>query len=599
MNIKVADYISNKLSMYGVDYIFLLSGGGMMHLLDGIARNPQLNLIYHHHEQCAGIAAEAYSRVKSDIGVCFATSGPGALNIVMPIAGAWYDSVPILFVTGQSKKNQTIHNSRIKGLRQFGTFEADICEIVKPITKFTWFLDNPNDIPYVLDKAIFEAKSGRPGPVLIDIPVDIQGSFIDFEKVRSFIPVDQKIKPSDDSINTIIDNWKKSKRPVILAGHGVRVGNVIDEIIRLSKLTFTPVITTQLGKDIINYDDESFIGHPGIKGDRAGNLAVQFADFILCIGSSLHTLTTGYEIDKFAPNAFITRVDLERSLFEREEVKVSHHCFADVQSFMSTILCKIENSTFKDKKESKWNKWLLKNKNTFDIMNEPHKKETGKINIYKVIDIINKESSGNEVVVNDAGSAFYSIGHAWKVKGKQRIITSGGLGAMGWALPAATGASKVNEASTVLCFTGDGSLYTNVHELAVISKQHCNVKIIIFNNDGYLSIKNTQDNYFNSLYAGVDENSGVFIPSIKKLSEVFELSYYCFNSESDLQNEISEILKTKEPCIIEIFTNKNQEIIPTVNSKKLEDGSMESMPLQNMSPFIDEVLFGELIRDLI
>ncbi len=598
MKQRVADYIANTLSSHGVDTVFLLSGGGMMHILDGVARNPELKLVFHHHEQCAGVAAEAYSRLKGDIGVCFATSGPGALNIVMPVAGAWYDSIPLVFITGQSKKSQTIHNSGIDGLRQFGTFEADIIEIVKPVTKFTWFLDNPNDIPYILGKAISEARAGRPGPVLIDIPVDIQGSYIDFEKVRYYNPVDQKIKPNDEILDIIINKWRNSKKPVILAGHGVRVANIPDEIKKLSELTHTPVVTTQLGKDIIGYHDESFIGHPGIKGDRAGNFAVQYADFILCIGSSLHTLTTGYEMEKFAPDAYIVRVDMDKSLFEREEVNVSCHCYSDVQSFVHSVLSKTDRKLFEKNRGSGWNKWLLQTKYSFDIMKEPHKKEDGRINIYKAIDIINQKTEGNEVIVNDAGSAFYTIGHAWKVKDNQRIITSGGLGAMGWALPAATGAFLAKENSTVLCFTGDGSFCTNIHELAVISKNRVNVKIIIFNNDGYLSIKNTQDNYFDSLYAGVDKNSGVFIPSIKKISEAFELSYYYFDSESELDSNVSEILNSKGPCVIEVLTNINQEVIPTVSSKKLENGSMVSMPLQNMSPFIDDEIFNELIKDL-
>jgi len=595
MEIRVADYIAGQFAEMGITHVFLLSGGGMMHLQDGLARNDKLKLIYHHHEQCAGIAAESYARKSGNFGVSFATAGPGALNIVMPVANAWYDSSPVVFITGQSKKSQTIRHTHIQGLRQFGTFEVDIINLVKTITKFTWFLDKPSDTPYILAKAVETAKSGRPGPVLIDIPIDTQGAYFDLDTARKYQKSKHRSAPDPEAIDRILSKWKTSKRPLILAGHGVRVADMTKQLEKLVHATNTRMITTQLGKDVISYDDRFFIGHPGLKGDRAGNFAIQNADFILCIGSSLHVMTTGYEMDKFAPDAYIARIDLDEAVFDKEEVNVSARCFSDIESFIAAIMDRIDTDDFLRFADCNWNNWLQSNKTRFAVLNEPHKTEAERMNIYHVIDAVQKKSTGTETIVTDAGSAFYTIGQSWKIKGTQRVITTGGLGAMGWALPAATGASMVDVESTVLCFTGDGSLYTNIHELAVISKHQCNIKILIFNNNGYLSIKNTQDNYFNGLYSGINELSGVFLAPIDQLCNAYKIRYSLVNNSVDLNSVLDEQLPQKGPCLIEVSCNINQEIIPTVSSKRMDDGTMKSMPLDNMYPFINERELTELL----
>ena len=598
MLIRVADYIASEFERKGVRAIFLLSGGGMMHLQDSLAVNGKIRTVYHHHEQCAGIAADAYSRTTGGLGVCYATSGPGGLNTVMAVAGAYYDSSPVVFISGQSKVSQTIKNSRVTGLRQFGIFEADIIEIVRPITKFVYFLDRSEEVPYILDKACDIALSGRPGPVFLDIPVDIQAASIVPEKCKKYSPLSYRHEPDEGIIYRIADAWSKAERPLILAGYGIRVASAVSELKKVASHTATPIVLTQFGADILEYDDQWYIGHPGIKGDRAANFAVQNADFIIAVGASLHIFSTGYEFDKFATGAFIVQVDIDPSNFDRENVGVSIKCLAEVRSFLSSVASKNAFQSVDLNVRRKWQDWNLKNKLRFDIQAEPHKNETGRINIYRVIDETVNITKGDEIVISDAGTSFYVVGQAWKIKGQQRILSSGALGAMGWAVPAATGAAISFPEKEILCLTGDGSLMTNLHELAVIASQNLNIKLIIFNNDGYLSIKNTQDSFFQGRRTGVDEKSGVFIPNLKSIASTFGLEHRIANDIATYRMILTECFAKKGPFLIEVMTNLHQEVIPTVSSKKLDDGSMVSMPIDNMSPFMQEKDIEALIREI-
>ncbi len=597
MNKRVADLIPEILVKHGVDKVFLLSGGGMMHLLDGLARNNFIDIVCHHHEQSAGIAAEGYSRASGKIGVCYATSGPGATNIVTAVAGAWLDSIPMVFITGQSKVSQTIRGSKLDNLRQYGTFEIDSVASMENITKFSYFLDNADDTQYIIEKAIDIATSSRPGPVLIEIPLDIQGALIDRTLIRNYMPVANSIAPSYNELDFILRKWENAKRPLIIAGHGIRVSSSSDLLLSVAKNTYTPIVSTQLGKDIISYDNEFFVGHPGVKGDRSGNISIQNSDFILFIGTSIHVLNTGYELDKFAPNAYKIQVDCDRANFEREQVGVDKKVYADIQSFFKLIQKSIKYMSLDFYSNKEWCRKIVSLKEKYSVLNENHKVEPDRINIYHALEAINEFSNDNDIVVTDAGSAFYTVGQSWKVKGNQRVLTSGGFGAMGWALPAATGAALSN-CNSVSCITGDGSLQTNVHALSVISGNDLNIKIYILNNNGYISIINTQNSYFNGNLAGVDNSSGVYFPDLKKLADSYKLSYYVAKSVDELENIVQKINMNSDPCIIDIRCNLHQEIIPTVSSKKLENGEMVSLPIDQMYPFLDSEELEEIVSSI-
>lgn len=599
---RVADYIVDHLEKIGVREVFLLSGGGMMHLLDAVSRREKLKYICNHHEQASGIAADAYARVKGSLGVCFATSGPGGTNTVTAVAGAYQDSSPVLFISGQSKTSQTIAGSKIEGLRQFGTFEVDIIPIVKPITKYAAIVLNSADIRYHLEKAIYLALNGRPGAVFLDIPLDVQGANIEPGQLRGFDPSELKSEGSlnksilDKLLMTSLDKLKTAKKPLILVGYGVRAAGEVENFRDLVKIINIPVVTTSFGTDVLEYENTLFVGHPGVKGDRAGNFAIQSADFILCLGTSLHVTTTGYELEQFAPNAYKVLIDLDKAVLERENVNVQQKINCDIKTFIQMFSSLVTKENF-SLERNQWHEKCLNWKLGFSVYREQHQRKENKINFYDFAEKLDEALADTDVIVTDAGSAFYVIGQAFRVKKNQRIINSGSLGAMGFAIPASTGAAVAAPERRVVCVTGDGSMMTNIHELAVIRKNNLNIKIFIVNNDGYVCIRNTQNNFFNGQLAGTSQDSGVLIPNIEKLANAFDLPYLKIESTLDLKSSIDDVLKSDGPFLCEIVTPSFQEIIPTVSSIRLDNGAMKSKPLQDMYPFMDEDVLKKILKD--
>lgn len=582
MKVRVADYIAQRLVDWNVRKVFMLSGGGMMHLVDSVGRNSSLEAICSHHEQCSAIAADAQARITGSISVCYATSGPGATNVLTGLVGAWQDSSPVLFLTGQSKLSQTIYGSQIAGLRQFGTFEVDIVPIVKPACKYAVLLDNPNRVRYELEKAVHLATTGRPGPVLIDIPLDIQGAQVDVEELEGFVPEEKKLAIMD-GFNSLVELLGNSRRPLLLTGVGVRAGGAVEPFKQVVESLRIPVVTTQLGKDLIPYQHELFVGHAGPKGDRAGNLAVQSADLIISIGCSLHSQTTGWENELFAPTAKKLQVDVDKSNHKRQKVGVDIFIHADVRDF----LVELSQTKLPQKDYRKWLNICQGWKNKYPVFAEPHTREANSVNYYDFAKVLGDLLGENAKIVTDAGSAFYVMGQAFQMKEGQRFVSSGSLGAMGFAVPAATGAATANGDVTV-CVTGDGSLMTNIHELAVIKKNALNIKLFVLNNDGYLSIRKTQRDFFNGMYVGTGPESGVFIPSLESQALSYGLPYLRCETTDKLEEVIKTALDTEGPVFVEIMAPRDQKIIPSVTSKKLDSGKMVSMPIEHMFPFLEQ-----------
>lgn len=583
MKIRAADYIARRLREWGVDTVFILSGGGMMHLVDSVGRAEDLRVVCNHHEQCSAIAADALARFSGRIGVCYATSGPGATNILTGLVGAWQDSSPVLFLTGQSKSTQTIQGSGIAGLRQFGTFEVDIVPIVKPVTKYAVMVTDPKTIRYHLEKAFYLATTGRPGPVLLDLPLDVQGALIEPENLDGYIPEAVPNHPDSADLIKVVDILRNAKRPLILSGVGIRAASAVDVFRRLVDHMNIPVVTSQLGKDALFYDHFLFIGHSGPKGDRAGNFAVQTADVILSLGCSLHSQTTGWENSLFAPDALKIQVDIDEAVLEREQINVAIKVKSDVTEFLLAIEPLIGNDFANDA----WRTTCLSWKERFAVNREPHDRTGEAINYYDFAEELSCALKGNECIVTDAGSAFYAMGQGFRLKENQRFISSGSLGAMGFALPAANGVATAND-STTICVTGDGSLMTNIHDLAVTSHYKLNVKLFVLNNDGYLSIRNTQRDFFNGMYVGTGPDSGVFIPSLESQAMTYQLPFLRCERVGDLKSVIDQALAIEGPVFVEINALREQRMIPSVMSEKLPDGRMQSKPLHEMYPYLSQ-----------
>ena len=583
MKIRTADYIVLRLREWGVDTVFMLSGGGMMHLVDSVGRAEGLHAICNHHEQCSAIAADAQARFSGHVGVCYATSGPGATNILTGLVGSWQDSSPVLFLTGQSKSTQTIQVSGIAGLRQFGTFEVDIVPIVKPVTKYAVMVTDPKTIRYHLEKALHLATTGRPGPVLLDLPLDVQGALIEAENLEGYVPEEDAKHLGSDDLTKVVDILRNAKRPLILSGVGIRAAGAVDLFRRLVERMNIPVVTSQLGKDALFYDHPLFVGHSGPKGDRAGNFAIQTADVIVSLGCSLHSQTTGWENSLFAPDALKIQVDIDEAVLAREQLNVAVKIKSDVTEFLLGIEPLIANGFANDA----WRNNCLSWKKRFAVNQEPHDRSVEAVNYYDFAEELSCALKDNECIVTDAGSAFYAMGQGLRLKQNQRFISSGSLGAMGFALPAANGVATASDSATI-CVTGDGSLMTNIHDLAVTSHYKLNVKIFVMNNEGYLSIRNTQRDFFNGMFVGTDAASGVFIPDMESQAKTYRLPFLRCERAADLKNVIDQALAIEGPVLVEINALRDQRMIPSVMSERLPDGRMQSKPLHEMYPYLPQ-----------
>lgn len=574
---KVSDLIVKFFEEKGVEHIFLLSGGMMMHLLDSVSKSTQIKYICNHHEQACSIAAESYARVKNEVAVCYATSGPGATNTVTGIAGAWLDSSPVVFLTGQSRSTLTARGAGIENLRMLGNFEVDITEIVKPITKYSYFLDDANDVMFHLEKAYYLAAEGRPGPVLLDVPLDIQGATVDEDKIRHFT-VPEPVKYKVD-LSVLFEDLQTFKRPLIIAGHGIRVAKQVEEFRNLIEKLRIPVVTTQLANDLLPNDEELYIGKVGLRGNRAGNFAVQSADLIISIGSSLHVTTTGYELEDFAPKAKKIVIDLDEAVLKKNE-SISQ---VQIKCDIKTLIAELDKNV-KPLLVEGWLDRLINWKLKFPIIKEPHVREGDEINTYHLMDVLSKVLKNDEVILTDAGSLYYITGQAFLSKKNQRVIVSGALGAMGYALPASIGAALAAPGRDIICITGDGSMQLNVQELQTIAHYQLNCKIIIINNNGYASIRNSQSSFLDGHIAGASSNTGVSFPNWEKLADAYSMPYLKESKFSNLEAVFESVLAKKGPVVIEVIIPENVIMIPAVTSVKLENGGFKANKLHEMVP---------------
>ena len=582
--ITVADYITSFVSdTLGVKDVFLVTGGGIMFLTDSLARNEKLRKVCTHHEQSAAMALEAYSRATQDFGVGFFTTGPGATNAVTGVVGAWQDSVPCLFIAGQVKRKETVHLSGITGLRQFGVQEVDVLPIVESVTKYAVMLDDPQRVRFELEKAVAIAKSGRPGPVWIDVPLDVQGAFIDPD---SLAPWDgsgaepSRSVPADADIAEFKRLLAGSTRPVVLAGQGVRLAGALDQLREWIEVNDIPVVTTHPAVDTLEYDHPNLVGCVGIKGTRAGNLAMQNADVLIAIGTSLHVAVIGYEYELFARGAAKVVVDIDRTSHLKRTIDIDLFVTADAGEFLSAV------ADAKPANDGSWAATCRAWKSEYPVCIPEYGTADGPTNIYWFVDRLSEHMESTDTVVADAGSAYYVVSQALRLKRGQRYIVSGALATMGYTLPACEGVSAALGGRTV-GVTGDGSLQFNIQELQTIATYQMPVKLFVINNNGYLSIRQTQDRFFDGRYLGEGPRSGVTCPDLGSIVRAYGLPFFRSEDPTDLDAAIIETLAVDGPAICEIITPEVQEIIPTVASAKREDGSMVSRPLEDMYPFLE------------
>ena len=587
--VKLSDYVVEFLENNGVRVVFMLSGGGCIHLVDSVGKSERIKYICNHHEQACAMSAEAYAKFKNDIGVVLVTSGPGATNTITGLLGAFQDSIPCLFISGQIKRSQAMYNSKNVKLRQFGVQEVNIIPIVESITKYAVMVNNPEKIRYHLEKALYLARSGRPGPVWLDIPLDVQSAKIKKNELRGFDTSESGLcyeeVPQKDEMDEVIRLLKSAQRPVIIAGHGVRIANACEELIHLVTKYNLPVVTPIMGIDVLHSNHKSYIGRIGIKGTRPGNFAMQNADLIISIGSRLAVPTIGFEYKLFAREAKVIVVDIDPEEHKKNTIKIDKIINADAKSFLEELINNLEKEKFTFPKGwlKKCNEW----KRTYPVCLPKYRKSKGGINYYYFVDTLNKKIKAKTPVISDAGSSFYVVSQSVNVQKGQRYITSGALATMGFGLPAAIGVSVALGNRQVVTVTGDGSFQQNIQELQTIVHHNLPIKIFVINNKGYLSIRQTQRRFFDGRLVGEGFQSGLSFPQTRKIAHAYGIKFVKASNNKSLDKALDEVFDYNGPVICEVKSLENQEIIPTNTAQIRPDGTMVSKPLEDMYPFLD------------
>ena len=579
----VAEYILKFLVSKKVSDVFLITGGAISFVVDEFSRNKNIKYKCVAHEQAAAMMADAYSRVGKGLGATMVTSGPGAQNLVTGIACSWFDSIPVIHISGQVNSFE-LSSSHIstKKVRQVGFQETDFVSIVKPITKFAYQLKNPNEIKYVLEKAFYLANEGRPGPVLIDIPMDFQRSKINLKKLQSFkSPKKKNRKIILNNIYKVKDLLNKSIRPILVVGGGIRISKSINELEKFLKKIDVPIVTTWSGLDTIDYNNKNYIGCIGVYGSRAANFAVQNSDLVLNLGSRLDTRITGGKPETFARSAKVVSIDIdENELNKQRGLKIYLKINEDLSKFLSTFNLTLKKFKFsaRDDWKSICQKWKIKYPNVKNI----YYKQKKFVNPYCFIDRLSEKLNKKDIIITDDGGHLTWTIQAFKVKKGQRVFSAFGNSPMGYAFPAALGASIANKQQRIICIDGDGSIQINIQELQTMVANKLPVKLFVINNDGYGIIKQFQELYLKKRYEASIPSKGVTNPDFNKISNAYGINYSEIKNNKQIDKILNKVLNSKRPEFINVIIDPNQKIIP-----KLQFGN----PIEDLSPLLSRSEF--------
>ena len=591
--IKLSDYIAKRLKEHGVKRFFLVSGGGAMHLNDSLGHAIPFTAF--HHEQACAIAAEGYARVNQDLAVVNVTTGPGGLNCLNGLFGEWTDSVPVLYISGQVKTPTKMSSYPDLALRQLGDQEVDIISIVKPLTKYAVSVREANDIKYHLDKAIYEATTGRKGPVWLDVPIDIQSSVIEEDKLRNFIPEKEQKSDLSENIKTASEKLKTSKRPLIVAGHGIRLSNRIEDLKKLLDITKIPFVTTLNGFDMIESEFPNYIGRIGTIGQRAGNFALQNADLILFLGTRNNIRQVSYNWENFGKNAFKIAVDIDSAELDKPFVNYDIKICADLADFIPELLESLSASSQIPAESGYgdfiWQDFCRNLKEKYSFKNHPETIQKDKIEPYHFTYALSENLKENDIIVMANATPTICTFQNTTIKKGQRYITNSGDASMGYGLPAAIGAYYASEGRNVICLEGDGSIMMNIQELQTVVYNEIPLKIFVINNNGYSSIRQSQKNFFSGRMTGSGVASGVSVPDFIKVGTAFGLKVKRIDNPKTMEKEIKDVLNTNGPILCEVITEEEYSFAPKLSSRKLEDGTIVSPSLEDMYPFLDREEF--------
>ena len=607
MRKKVSNYIAEFLVEHGITQVFTVTGGGAMHLNDALGHQEGLRCLYQHHEQACAIAAESYARIHNRIAAVCVTTGPGGTNAITGVVGGWLDSIPMLILSGQVRYDTTARWSGV-GIRAMGDQEFDITKAVGCMTKYSEMVIDPMRIRYCLEKALYLAYSGRPGPAWLDIPLNVQGAFVETEELEGFDPEAFEAgaegqhlpeKVSDETAAVILERIRKAERPVFNAGNGIRIAKAFPVFERVVRKLGIPVVTGWNSQDLMCDDDPLYVGRAGNMGDRPGNFAVQNSDLVLSVGSRLSIRQVGYNYETWARAAYTIINDVDAEELKKPSLHVDMPVHADAKDLLEALERVMERGRMqlpvfaggKGLRDMTWNETCQMWKKTYPVILPRHleQDDTKEANVYAVVKELSQRVKEDQITVVGNGSACVAGGHAYTIKKGQRFITNSAIASMGYDLPAAIGACMADHSQDIILLTGDGSIQMNLQELQTIIHHKMPIKIFLINNGGYHSIRQTQKNYFGEPLVGIGVDShDLSFPSMEKLAWAYGYPYVSARHNSELAAAVEKTLAMEGPAICEFFVTMDQNFEPKSAAKRLPDGTMVSPPLEDLSPFLPE-----------
>ena len=596
---KLSDYVISFVAAHGVKHVFLVTGGGAMHLNESLGRCRDIEPVCNSHEQASAMAAETYGKATNSLGVALVTTGPGGTNAVTGVAGAWLDSTPCLFLSGQVKRPDRMFDSDgvPLGMRQLGVQEIDIVAIVKPITKYAVTVLDPATIRYHLEKALYYAQTGRPGPVWIDIPLDVQASPVDQDTLEGFDSSEDEPPHSqiDDQVEQVIAAFNRSERPLVFAGNGIRLARAEREFAQVLDVLRVPAVATWCAADLLPSDAPFYVGRPGAVASRGANFALQNCDFLLAVGVRLDFAITGYAPDKLAREAYKVMVDIDSAELAKLAPHIQAPVCADAGLFLRALLTSKDKITDHDR--TNWNARCADWKTRYSVVTAEHRKPEGPVSIYHLAEVIGSETTPSDVMVSgSSGSGIEIFLLACPTRGGQRIYHTAGLGAMGYGLPASIGACLAHGRQRTVCVDGDGGFQFNIQELETVARLQLPIKFFVLNNNGYASIRASQTNYFGRASVGCDASTGLTVPDISRVAASYQLSTAVIADQSDLTRQVRAVLDTPGPVVCDVHVIPDEVRAPRLSSMQRPDGSFVSKPLEDLWPFLDR---GEFLANMI
>lgn len=594
---RIADRVADLLADAGLRDVFMVTGGGAMHLNDAFGRHPALKVTCFHHEQAAAMAADGYARQSNRPAIVNVTSGPGAMNAITGVAGAYLDSMPMVVVGGQMKRVSLVRSTGLP-LRQFGDQEIDAISMVRGITKYAVSIDDPLTVRYHLQRALHLAVTGRPGPVWVELPIDVQATPVDPDDEQRYDPHadDESQRGSSDvasNVERLVDLLRASTRPVLYAGAGLRIANVEREFETLVERLGIPVVTSLNGHDLLDAETPELIGRPGTIGDRAGNFAVQNADLVVILGSRLPIRQVGYEWDLWAPHAHVVMVDIDAAEMAKPSLHVERPIHANLAEFIPALLARIDGAWRTNALQREWLEWCRQRRKRYPVVLPEYRETAAPPNPYAAIEAVFRALPDDATVVAGDGWAGVGSSQVAVMRRGQRVFSNSGCGAMGHGFPASLGAAIADPGRHVVCVDGDGSLQLNIQELQTLVHHQWPVTLVVLNNGGYHSIRQTQQRFFPGGDIGFDAATGISFPDLRRIADAYGLPYRRVDDLADLPRTLDELMGMQHPTMCEVFVDRAQEFSPKAASRALPDGTMISAPLEDLAPFLDRAELAE------